>query len=296
MNSKIKLALVGTVLLTIIGYSFQSCSNEDEMDTDVAANINIDFEKIGREHNKGLDYIYEQLKKNQEGNSVKLRSTTSSFDIAEDASVQFVTASDYGKGIEKEKMYEIVKLSSERISLRSANANEIINTDNLEFLTDKQQQYLNKYKEIIKSTKKDLDPVIEKLKKLDIEIISNCTSEEAIPLLAATSVGRHSLQYWNDNLYKWIALLDPDTKKIESALVPRLKSGTIEVQTNDEEWEWFYDTLTSMGQSDGIGALIGGISGLAGGIVGAIPGALVGACNASAGAGIKALFNKWGIF
>ncbi len=163
-----------------------------------------------------------------------------------------------------------------------------------EFLTDKQQSYLNKYKDILSTLKDDIKPVIEKLHKLDKEILSNCLSEEAVSLLICTSVGRHSLQYWHDNLYKWAALFKEDVEPI--VLVPRLKGGTVEVNANKEDWEWFKSALVSMGQSDGIGAAIGaGLGSLAGG-VGAIPGAITVGCNASAGAGIKELLKRWGVF
>ncbi|GHT53167.1 hypothetical protein AGMMS49982_15480 [Bacteroidia bacterium] len=295
-NLKIRVFSVSIVLMSVLlsGVFMQSCSNEDEIDT--ATNINSDFETMGQEHNKGLDYIYEQLKKNQGSNDVTLRSASSIFDIVKDASVQFISESDYGINIEKEKIYEIVNSTSEINSLRSATANNNLNTDVL-VLTDKQQHYLNKYNKIIESLKNNnIDPVIKKLNKFDIEVASNCTPEEAVPLFAASSVGRHSLQYWNDNLYKWAALLNPDAKQAELALVPRLKSGTIEVNATEDDWQWFCNTLISMGQSDGIGAAIGAGMGLPVGGVGAIPGGVAGGCYASAGAGIKSLFQKWGIF
>jgi hypothetical protein len=295
---------VGIVLVSIISLGImQSCDSFGDFNSvDPSTELNIDFEKIGQEHNKGLDYIFEQLKIDQESQSITLKQENKSitlkssdsmldFSIIEKASVLFVTMSDYGKGIEKEKFSKIINLTSEKIPLKSTNTN----TDHL-VLTKSQQYYMNKYKEIIMSMTNDIKPVIKKLEKLDAEIILNCTSEEVIPLLAMTSVGKYSLQYWNENLYKWVTLFNPDAKQLESNLIPRLKSGDIEVQTNESEWGWFWSTLESMGQSDGIGAAIGAGAGALAGGVGAIPGAIAGGCYASAGAGIKELFKQWGIW
>jgi hypothetical protein len=304
-NQKNRIYNFAIVLVSVVslGFFMQSCDNfEDFNSVDPSTELNIDFEKIGQEHNKGLDYIFEQLKIDQESKSIRLKQENKSitlnssdsilnFSIIEKASVLFVTMSDYGKGIEKEKISKIISLTSEKISLKSANTN----TDHL-VLTKSQQYYMNKYKEIIMSMTNDIKPVIKELEKLDAEMILNCTSEEVIPLLAMTSVGKYSLQYWNENLYKWVTLFNPDAKQLESNLVPRLKSGDIEVQTNESEWGWFWNTLESMGQSDGIGAAMGAGAGALVGGVGAIPGAIAGGCYASAGAGIKELFQRWGIW
>ena len=292
------------LFIVIIGYGIFGCTTiEDDISSGI--NVKIDYERIGDEHNKGLDYVYEQLKVIQENKDVQLRSAGGSENIHKvvaDACASFVLSSDYGKDVEKEKIAEIFELSFNENSLRSASADDFFNnTVNFEILTKKQQKYVDKFQAIFSSAKANtrkvnkndnIKPVIQQLKKLEKEIISNCTSEEAIPLLITTSVGRHSLQYWNANLHKWSALFQTDINT--NIFTPiRLKNGS-ETPT-DDEWEWFVDTLISMGESDGIGALIGAGAGALAAGLGAVPGAIAGACNASAGAGIKSLLHRWGV-
>ncbi|MDR1341509.1 MAG: hypothetical protein LBK58_15880 [Prevotellaceae bacterium] len=298
---KINFFYFGLILacMTLTGIFMQSCSNEEGLASDVI----IDFEKIGFEHNRGLDYVFEHLKNNLESKDVRLKSANNIFKsaddifkLAEDASIDFVHKSDYGKFVSKEKFSGIVNLTSMRPLLKSSEAGVAINPEELITLTPNQAYYIDKYRNIIASVKEDFDitATIQKIKELETEINAKCSSEEVFPLLAATSVGRYSLQYWEENLHKWSSLFMPEEKI--SASVPRLKSDSYEVYTNQEEWDWFYATLESMGESDGVGALIGGVMGSFVGGVGAVPGAISGACYASAGAGLKELLHRWGIY
>ena len=281
-------------------------TNDDELALESEL-INIDFEMIGVEHNKGLDYIYENLSSFiDKKNGIELRSynINSLYEIVEDASVSFVMMSDYGSGLKKDDLFEITNLAIPKTMLRRSDAvvDNLTNSAINDQLTKKQQYYLEKFNDILLSAnanakkgakKVNIEQIISQLNKLDLTIKSKCSSEEAIPLLAATSVGRHSLQYWNDNLYKWVALVEND-KKLNPLNNIVLKSGS--ESPDDDEWEWFVDTLIDMGQSDGIGALIGAGAGALAGGVGAVPGAISGACYASTGAGVKSLLQRWGIF
>ncbi|MDR1339399.1 MAG: hypothetical protein LBK58_05030 [Prevotellaceae bacterium] len=312
---KIRFFCLGIILAGMIsaGIFMQSCSSGSSEDIqqgysneeDLASDVKIGFEKIGFEHNRGLDYVFEHLKNNLESKDVKLKSADNIFKSAEDifklvedASIDFVHKSDYGKFVSKEKFSEIVNITGMRPLLKSSKAGTAINPEELITLTPKQVYYVDRYKNIMASVKKDFDitATIKKIKELETEINAKCSSDEIFPLLAATSVGRHSLQYWEENLYKWSALFMPEETQEIAAFVPRLKSNSYEVNTTQEEWEWFYNTLESMGESDGVGALFGGLIGSAAGGVGAVPGALSGACFASANAAMISLLHRWGIY
>lgn len=54
--------------------------------------------------------------------------------------------------------------------------------------------------------------------------------------------------------------------------------------------------MKTLKMMNGIVGLIGAGAGALAGGVGAVPGAISGACYTSAGAGIKSLLKKWGIF
>ena len=66
--------------------------------------------------------------------------------------------------------------------------------------------------------------------------------------------------------------------------------------TKSSDWGWFTDTLKSMGKSDEVGGVMGAVVGSAAAGVGALPGAVAGACYSSAGRGIVALTEKWGLW
>jgi len=290
-----------TLLSIFIIYCVIGCTKNEDF-SDAIASEKPDFELIGLKHNEGLDFIYESIKNYQRSNSeMTLRNAKiyNIYDVVEDASIAFVM--DLDNELEKDKLLEVTNRIFPKTMLRSVETPDVItiNSDNHDFLTENQKYYQAKFEKILLSFKDeakkgpkniDIEKIIRQLTKLDLEIQSKCTNEESIPLLAATSIGIHSLQYWNDNLYKWSALIIADVNP--NHFTPILKSGSED--TIDNEWQWFVDTLISMGQDDAIGGLIGA-GALVGG-VGAVPGAISGACYSSAGSGIKSLLQRWGIF
>jgi hypothetical protein len=290
------LSISAFVLFTLFVHS--CLQNKSDMVQSIESSASINFEKIGSEHNKGLDYIFEQIKNNSGvSKEIKLKGAKSLYQIVEDASIAFVSKSDYGKSVNSEELAEIINLTYKGNLLKSYETRVMTNIDELDFLSPEQKDYIRKYENIISSLPddKDITVTIGKIKTLEAEIIEKCSSDEIVPLLSATSVGRYSLQYWEKNLYKWATLFMPEETQNISMFTPRLKNGQ-EVNATQDDWDWFWDTLKGMGESDSIGAAIGaGIGSLAGG-VGAIPGAVSGGCYASAGSGVKSLLQRWGIF
>ena len=162
-------------------------------------------------------------------------------------------------------------------NLKSAKSDEasieqILENQEIE-LTENQIIYFQKISNCIQSyADKNLEAVITELTNLESEITQNCTEAEADILLIAVSIGSHSLSYWDENLEKWIAEFT-NNSNFKSA------SG---------DWEWFGETLVAMGKSDVVGGVIG--STVFG--VGAVPAA----CGASAGRGVVALLDEWGVW
>lgn len=281
--------VVATIATMVTLNSCEASANDYNSDNnDEMLSIPEKYKVIGEKHNEGLDYIFEELSKNKI-EIVKTRSSNSDvFNLIKDASASFVLETSTYENLQKEDLFKIID-DSPVITKQTRSAVNSLGTFN-----DKQVRFIDKYMTIIEELDGDINVVIKKLMKLQNEVISSCTSEEAAPLLAGISVGCYSLQYWNDNLYKWDALNPNGTKALMKNT--RTKSDVTEVKPTQDEWDWFNSTLISMGQSDGIGAVIGGGLGALAGGVGAIPGAIVGGCNASAGAGVKELLKKWGVF
>lgn len=281
--------LIITITVLAIAIVTVSCEKwvNDENSGELLS-IPAEYKVIGEKHNEGLDYIFEELSKNKI-EIVKTRNCNSDvFELIKNASASFALGTSTYDDLQKEDLLKLV--NNESIITKQTRCS--VNSSGV--FSDKQMRFVNKYMTIIETLDDDINVVINELMRLQDQIISSCNNEEKMPLLTMISVGCYSLQYWNENLHKWDALNPNGTKTL--MINPRTRSSVTEVNATQEEWEWFKSTLISMGQSDGIGAGIGaGLGALAGG-VGAIPGAVMTGCNASAGAGIKELFIKWGIF
>lgn len=282
------IAVLAIAIATVV--TLNSCEKwvNDENGGELLSSIPAEYKVIGEKHNEGLDYIFEELSKNKI-EIVKTRNCNSDvFDLIKDASASFVLGTSSYGDLQKEELLKIVNNES----MITKQTRSSVNSTGV--FSDKQMRFVDKYMAIIEEYDGDINVVINKLMRLQDQIMSSCNNEEKMPLLTMISVGCYSLQYWNENLHKWDALNPNGTENL--MMNARTRSDVIEVNATDEEWEWFKSTLISMGISDGIGAAIGGGLGALAGGVGAIPGAISSGCNASAGAAVKELLIKWGVF
>lgn len=289
MKKKNFFTSIGVVVATIaIVITLNSC-NKDNFGEDLdLSSIAEEYKLIGEKHNEGLDFILAELSVNKIEIAQTRSSNSDVFDIIKDASASFVLATNTYDKLQKDDLLNVINKAPIAIIQTRSSVN------NIGVFNEKQMQFIEKYMTIIDELDGDINVVIKKLMKLQNQVMSSCNSEEAIPLLTAISVGCYSLQYWNENLHKWDALNPNGSSTL--MMNARTRSGSTEVNTTQDDWDWFNSALISMGQSDGIGAALGaGLGSLAGGI-GAIPGAIAMGCNASAGAGIKELLTKWGVF
>lgn len=272
--SRISLLLIGSIF-------FLSCQKE-EVDN---KKVFFDYEQIGIEHNAGLNYIFEYLKNGDVNKDSKLKSSSDIFNLTKQATLSFAQISKITKGVDYSKL-PLTFQSFNRSTLKSAGTNELVASISSEIdLSSNQKLFLNQLDEVMSNIKKGLQPTIEEIKKLELDIVNQCTNEEAELLLSSTSVARYSLEYWTDNYEKWLTELGGID--IVGANTSQLKSG---------DWDWFCDTLGNMGKSDVVGAAIGAGAGALAGGVGAAPGAVAGACYSSAGRAIVALLDHWEVW
>lgn len=271
-DSKLRFLLSGLTLITFLCVFLFSCHKED------VASINtcFDYEQIGIEHNKGLDYIFEYLKKEGVGKEgIGLKSGLNIFDLIEAATLSFTKTLDSEKDVD----YNGIKLTFrhfESNTLKSASVNNLsVAIQPHVNITPLQISFLDRLDTIMSNVRIGLEFTIERIKEVEYDILTKCSEKEVELLLACTSVARHSLEYWTNNYENW--LIEFGSAEVGTINALLLKS------TNERDWEWFWDTLGDMGKGDVIGAGIGSI----------VPGAgtISCACFASAGTGIRRLLN-----
>lgn len=283
--------------MLVIGLIIYSCSKENDISE--TQNTAIDYEKIGKEHNLGLEFIFNELKNkkisiNPKGNNFeKLLSETKK------SSVSFLESSNITNHINSENSANIFasydKLINRNIQLNRKGVytenDPIDDMKNEVELTRLQVKYFDKLNEIISNLDLDLgiELTLDKIKEIEKDIILECNEDEQFLLLSSTSIARNSLEYWSTNLEKWVNELNKSSVNG--------KSVHLKTFSKSSDWGWFTDTLKSMGKSDVVGGVMGGVIGAAAGAgIGAVPGAVAGACYSSAGRGIVALTEKWGLW
>jgi hypothetical protein len=240
---------------------------------------------IGIEHNKGLDYVFEKLKKETVDKGITLRSSSDLSALIKEASINFTLESEFGKDLDFNRVEGFLN-SFDEIELRSGNTNTggIISVLGKVELTPLQIHYIHQLDDILsKYEHGDIQSTVENIKNLEAEIIKTGSPDDLQILLSTTSVARYSLQYWLENHDKWMSDL------FDNSSVGQKISLRCSEEDSEEDWEWFCETLGNMARADISGAILGGVGGAA-------PGAVAGACFGSAGAGVMCLLDRWEIF
>ena len=268
----------------MVGLIIYSCTKENEIN-DIQT---IDYEKIGKEHNLGLDFIFNELKNKKISIDSKGNNFENLMIETKKSSTSFVEYSELTSNLNSKNIINIFneydKLAVKDIKYRrkgtKSNSNPIIEMKDQVELTAFQIKFFDQLDNVISNLDLGLDLTIEKINEIEKNILLECPKGEQFLLLSSTSIAKNSLTYWNNNLEKWLNLLNEDPKN-------KTFSKTVTFSKND--WGWFSDTLKSMGKSD----VVGGVIGLC---VAGPPGAVAGACYSSAGRGVVALFDAWGLW
>jgi|SRR5690554_515704 len=283
-NNKYIFRLVA--ILTLI-FGVYSCNETDSIENSEAQRkiisteylLNFDYDIVGYHHNKGLEYIYEQLNNNIEGK-----------DNNEIYNLVFASAEDY---ITQEE--EFGGVSNDILNLIRPATNHNSNEDYISYLETKiladfstdfsQEQFINInniFNNFVSIENYTSDNVIENLKIIEENIIGNnerLEIEEYVLLRSLISTGIYSVKYWEENLTKW----------------ENLNSNNI---ASKRGWGWFKETIKKMAVADaygaGVGAVVGAVTSAPTGpgiVVGAAAGAVGYGMNSSAVAGVRELLN-----
>ncbi len=264
------LVIIGICCLISIGFLFQSCEKE-EIDLN---NNEVDYELIGIEHNKGLEYIFEQLKsKNKSLKSTSINGDNEYFKLTNSLTKEFINEKSVFSS--KSELYnaEYNDLSNEGIQLKSSSIDKRNVLSNALESEDAKELLQLLLKTIETCNHKNFNRRISKLEKINSEIDRLYNSKDVMMLKSVCSVGKHSLSYWSENYSKWKNELSTSSVKVPQYI--RLKSANSE--GDDDAWYDF--NWGAIGASDAVSAGIGvthlAISGTGGALVATGPGGWV---------------------
>jgi len=269
------------VLTLLSAFVLTSCDKKQDV---VKNNSFIDYELIGIEHNKGLDFVFEYVK--QESQNKNVKNPLDFMLLVEKGTQEFIkTAQVFQNETNREialneskKPFLFYSSYTSSNNLKTSTLDKLYPTDVEHLLSLKQKEILNELNEILSNSSLSIENIITELNNLEERIKSECKNEEIDILLSATSIGRHSFEYWEANLDKWISAFGSSYNLNRTQAI---KWG--DVGKND----------VAYGVGGGLGgALVGGavsfgILSLPGWVAGAIGGAVAGSVG-------NAILQAWG--
>lgn len=174
----------------------------------------VDYDQIGREHNQGLDAIFESLKSLKTSGRLSNARSGEFLDVIENVTIDFTLKnhSDLSGSSVDELKRNVAHMKSnlnEYSSLAArTNDSQYIHDKMISeiehLLTANQKSYVSKIIEAVTSIGLDINAIQAKLKNIESEVRLKCSEEELPVLLSTLSIARHSSQYWHDNYSKWV--------------------------------------------------------------------------------------------
>jgi hypothetical protein len=248
------LVIIAISCLISISLLLQSCEKDE---FDYALEVPEDYEETGKLHNQGLDFIFEEIKKEsialmqeKEFTSLKSTRTLDYKAIVVGATRSFCESST--KLASHAQTYEkSINLASKRfnsISLKSASLDQ----SNISNLNDTQNRLIkmiideigNKYK------KGQLGKLKKALEEINQMAKDELPEEEASVIYCASSTAYSSYQYWMRNYKKWyFAINYPEIiekYKEEELNNLQLKNGNLTLKSASSSNDWFNDTWNSV--------------------------------------------------
>ena len=287
-NRKVAISLMGIACLALIVILFHGCTKDDYTPDNLKFENPMDF--VGQYHNKGLDYIFQNLKYSD----LNLKSNQ---DKTEQISLLFndflkTTLAETVLYNSKIDYKEFGSVMSEKIIYANTNKSKSPNNQ----LTERQSSYVHKLKKLLYNQKKiDSLLVFNRISKLEKEIWeSDMTEDEKYVVLIASSVGKYSWKFWSQ-------------KNPLKTNTPRLKGSKEDGNPEDAVWqEWVNGCLDADIEGSITGAIAGGIMGaiwgsvllpgvgtLTAAIVEAVHGGFYGAVIGSAYYGLESLYHEF---
>ena len=195
-----KINKLSILTLFITSLIFISCSNDNNEIDNMSENLlsRVDLNKIGEEHNKGLDYVLNQIK-NENKKSFSRRNINDFNSLINEYSIKYAEL----KGLSTEES-QLITIHDINIQF-SARLSE-----NNEF-SDELNSFLVQLESLSDSDKDDwkLSNYLTFLIDLETQAQnSSLSDDEKFIFLSGTSVAKHSLEYWSENVDEWADLFE----------------------------------------------------------------------------------------
>jgi len=207
LNKSIKV-LLSIITVSFIAFSFFTSCQKDKL---VKKNNQFNYEEVGIQHNKGLDFVYNYL--SVQKTKENLINAKNILTISEQGTYKFLQENN----LLIDKNVDIaIKEASVPFKIYKSNLQNNLKSGNLEhlwpdnvdsLLTNIQKQYLNELNDIINNYQNNLNAMLSEINKLEVNINENVSVNEQPILLSSCAIARHSFQYWHDNIDKWNELL-----------------------------------------------------------------------------------------
>ncbi|WP_133713119.1 hypothetical protein [Myroides indicus] len=259
-------------------FVFSSCSSDKDFSLEKKSNHSykeksIDLDFIGERHNRGLEYIYNEI--TEKGISFDIDSYSESYDKINTITENYF---EYSNIDDTKEVYffnkkDIDVFLNEKINF-GVDAKHILKQYNLLFDNDD-----------------ELDVTYRKMSNLNDELeflYSNSLlfDKEYLILKSYMVTGLYSLQYWGQNIDNWILNIDRNIER---------KTNRNQIKSWD--WNRFKRAVKNMAKADARGAGVGLVGGFvfgsaadpAGTVLGAAGGAVAMGMNGSAVAGVVEL-------
>lgn len=253
---KIKQCLgIGSVFILLAGLlGTVSCQRDDNGDFSSLS----DYEKVGKLHNEGLEYVFNYIKEN----------TSSTRAGTKRSNLKELSETAVSKFLKKKHL--------ESIQTRSTYGD----TDIDKILSLEQKMYYDKLISVVLDRSLNYEATQKAVTRVTKEIEQSLSPTDAAPLLYGAAIAKYTLEYWYTNWEKW---------RVEIGGVDALTFGVITraetPESSNDDFSW-----KDVGKSDiagGVGGAVGGAAtGAMAGGVGALPGAGIGAVGGAVGGSV----------
>lgn len=252
-----KIKMLGLAL--VVALAFAGCKNNlengESANSRLSSILPKEYSKIGENHNRILyDFYF---------NSSASRTALSSGNL----NYKELPLEEYFGKFESRYYFE--DFSS--FASRSAASDETVTSSLVEegLISESGSEYISEIEKILANPFNSIEEMQENISRIEIEALSNKSSEELCEFLSYAETAKASLEFWNDNI-----------EVLENAEVNSARGLFSNL------WNKYSHRLGMMAASDAAGAAAGAIAGAALGSaaagVGAGPGAAIGAVVAGA--------------
>jgi hypothetical protein len=201
--------LFKALLSTVLTFLTFSCSETGNSESNSKEQMQVYLVKAGQDHNKGLDFIFDQLS----GETTTAKNFSQLINSIEGKTNMFLEKSSESvqyQNINLAKKYASVSIKDVRLgrtrNARVKESDELWNFSDANKLTSKQKELLSTLNDAMTNDSLGLQETLNAFEIIRTKAKLECSDKEAFVVLAAVEVGVNSLAYWHQNIDKWKAL------------------------------------------------------------------------------------------